>query len=477
MPNAKPTNKLLIRQLKKRSVDWESLPENVQSLLGMVEESYQHYEDDRKLLERTLNLNSVELEASNQELFKFNQELERLVEERSRELRQAMLTAQHASQAKSQFLANMSHEIRTPLNAIIGFSQILSSYLNAEEHIPRECMQFLRNIEVSGLQLTEIIQDILDLSRIEAGKLEAHLAVVAPDTVIQEAFAMHQPMVVEQRISYTLQLSSNIPKLIVSDSSRLKQILVNLISNAIKFTEEGGCIEVKGSVFDGYLRLEVSDTGIGIAPERLSAIFETFEQADNSTTRTYGGSGLGLAISRQLATLLEGSLSVESTLGKGSRFILDLPIRLPEGMEAEETNAYTEPHAYRKESTVLIIEDNPMNQEMMLALCDLLGLRYVYIACNGEEGLEKTARLKPDLILMDMHMPVMDGLECTQRIREMKGLDETPIIGLSADVFANTKMQAVEQGVDDYMTKPIAVPQMIRMLNRFVPEKATNQGS
>jgi signal transduction histidine kinase/CheY-like chemotaxis protein len=462
-------NKLLIRQLRKHKIDAKDLDESLQNLLAVVSDSYNHYEDDRKILERSNALSSAELEQSNKQLWNLTEDLECRVKERTQELETAVQVAREASESKSQFLANMSHEIRTPLNAIIGFSEILNSYL-VSLSVPDEVRHFTNNIRHSGIILTELIDNILDLSRIEAGKLTISEEAVDLRVLLESEYHMHLPTAIEKRVELSYECCESLHSAVQIDRSKLNQILTNLTSNAIKFTPEGGTVTLRGWTEGSLSYFTVKDTGIGIPQNRQESIFESFEQADNSTTRVYGGSGLGLAISRKLSALLGGELTVSSEDGKGSTFTLCLPLEATEIVPAS-INARS--HVLREFDTdakILIVEDNPVNQKMILALFKSFKMDNIHLANNGREGVARAVELQPELIFMDMHMPEMDGLACTRAIRESPTVSTTPIVALSADAFSNSKLAAEREGVNEYIVKPIKVKELVLTLNQFIPK-------
>ena len=317
--------------------------------------------------------------------------------------------AEAANVSKSHFLANMSHEIRSPLNAISGFSQILVNKAKKLNLSP-EFIQFLDNINLSSQNLSELINNILDLSKIAAGKMDISDEPLNLKQVFQGIYHINKVNAVKKGLNFSYIFDDKLPKTVETDRTKVNQILMNLTTNAIKFTPENKKVTLKASRDHEFIIFQVIDEGIGISKDRLNLMFDSFEQADNSITRRFGGTGLGLAISKQMTEMLGGTISVESEEGKGSIFTVMIPLRETKEQPTQQPQEHLDDYHFSKHNMVLIIEDNELNQEVFSAIFGELGLE-IKIAENGKAGIEKMIKFKPDLILMDMHMPVMDGLE------------------------------------------------------------------
>ncbi|MBF0426262.1 MAG: response regulator [Magnetococcales bacterium] len=380
-------------------------------------------------------------------------------------LQRAKDAAESANQAKTRFLANVSHEIRTPLNAILGFAQILIKH---REQFPTRFRQYLENILVSGENLVEIINNVLDLAKIEAGKLHVDLEDIDPRLLLQSIFHVHKEQAARKGVLMNYGLGPDVPRLVRSDRTRINQILTNLLENAIKFTPSGRRVEVGIFRDDREILLMVADQGIGIPPDKQALIFEPFEQADGSTTRLYGGTGLGLSIVKSLTALLGGTVALVSAEGQGATFTVRLPLIEPDAREEAESQPDWNSFRFPPETRLLLVEDNPLSRDMLLAALQEVGLTPA-VAENGAQCLEMVAHVHPDLIIMDLHMPVMDGLTATRRLRNTNLGREIPIIGISADAFIEKQNEAKEAGMSDFLTKPVdlfrLMPAMARLLH------------
>jgi two-component system, sensor histidine kinase and response regulator len=391
------------------------------------------------------------------ELDRHRHHLEELVEQRTQELEEAKAAAEAASVAKSAFLANISHEIRTPLGAITGMT-----YLIKRSSVTPQQANWIAKIEAAGQHLLEIINAVLDLAKIDAGRLALEEADVSVASITNNVASMLFERAQAKQLKLLVE-SQPLPHPLLGDPTRLQQALLNFANNAIKFTEAGSvtlraiCLEETDESV--LVRLEVQDTGIGIAPEILPRLFSTFEQADNSITRRYGGTGLGLAINKHLARLMGGDVGVSSTPGAGSTFWLTARLRKGVRAAAAEkpilgSDAATALARDYRDRRILLVEDDPINREVTLDLLQGVKLA-VDVAADGSEAIEMAARHAYDLILMDVQMPNVDGLAATGRIRLLPNCASMPIIALTANAFAEDKVRCLAAGMDDFIAKPV----------------------
>ncbi len=394
------------------------------------------------------------------------------LEEKERELRKAVESADAANRTKSEFLANMSHEIRTPMNSILGFTDVLRRGFAADEPTRQH---YLDTIHSSGKHLLELINDILDLSKIEAGRLEVERKACAPCELISELLTMFTVPAQNKGISLEFTTAGPVPETILTDPTRLRQVITNLVGNALKFTESGGVKIVARLLSPGekpQLAIDVIDSGIGISPEGLGKIFNPFVQADSSVTRRFGGTGLGLAISRRFAAALGGDLTVTSELGRGSTFTVTLDtgpldgIRLLDAPQAQTSSARSGSGSATElpklpPARVLVADDGEANRQLITVILTRADL-HVETAENGDVAVRMATSRPFDLILMDMQMPVLDGYAATTRLREM-GLS-IPIVALTANAMKGDEEKCRAAGCTAFVAKPIDIDELIRCL-------------
>ena len=433
--------------------------------------------DEIEHLGESFNHMIEEIKISQEEIRQHRELLEERIRQRTEELEQAMRAALASSQAKSEFLANMSHELRTPMNGLLGMLDVvLDSPLEDEQKEQLEIAQR------SAYSLLALLNDILDLSKIEAGKMMIEKIPYNVRTVLDDCVKSFQARAAQKGISLHFETDPLAPGPVMGDPLRVRQVAANLLSNAVKFTDRGSVRLRLSAAVDAEnweMRIAVTDTGLGIEADKLSTIFEKFTQADGSITRKYGGTGLGLAIIKRLVEMQAGRVTVESKIGTGSTFTVALPFELVE----EPFYAAPAPAALRPRpatagvARLLLVEDNVVNQKVVTAILRKKGYA-IDVANDGREALAKLdAAAEPyDVVLMDIQMPVMDGLEATRVIRKNPRWDRLPIVAMTAHAMNGDKERCFQAGMDSYVSKPIQPAHLIGTIEKHLAEQSSGAG-
>jgi len=392
--------------------------------------------------------------------------LRRLLVRREQLTRAARARALAATEAKTEFLATMSHEIRTPLNSVLGFAQLLVERTD----LPADARRQLGLIDTAGKALLTVVNDILDFSRVEAGQVELLFQPTSAAAVLHDAVGIIRAEAENKGLTIEVDIVDPVGGLHDLDGLRLRQVLLNLLNNAVKFTEAGrirACLTVEPGDIEDRLRFEIVDTGVGVAIEHQGRLFQRFSQVDGSSSRAYGGAGLGLAISKALVELMGGRIGVDSALGHGSAFWIEVSAPPVEAYDAVEPQPAANPSAAR----ILLVDDHPMNREIGTALLTLVGCQ-VETAENGHQAVEMAQRGGFDIILMDIHMPEMDGLAATRAIRALgNGASQIPIIAMSADALPQQVERCYAAGMVDHVAKPVQREVLYAKISRWLARR------
>lgn len=433
----------------------------INNLLSTQKDLNEHLED--KVDEKT------------RELLEINEYLEKEVESRTNSLKIALLKAQNSDKVKSTFLANMSHEIRTPLNSIIGFSEILSNNYNLDE----SSKKYSLIIEESAKSLLSIINDILDISKIESGNFDINIVETNIHKICENIFELFLNKAIDKNINFIFNMDEKIPYCVLTDGIRIRQVLLNLINNALKFTPENGEIDFNISIVEQReknikLRFLIKDNGIGIPLDKVSSIFEPFIQVDNESNRKYEGTGLGLSICSHIIKLLDSKIEVSSKTGQGSSFWFDLELEpcIDKSIRIQDKQEH-KIHNNLLNGEILVLEDNILNQELIKYILSSLGLNYKIVS-NGEDTLNEYKNAQFNLILMDVNISTLDGIDTFKEIKEYEkknNLKNIPIIGLDANTVKGDKEKFLDLGMNGYLTKPININELKELLSNYLTTK------
>ncbi len=408
--------------------------------------------------------------------------LEDKIKERTKELQEKTRLAEQSNKAKSEFLANMSHELRTPMNGILGMTELLLDTPKTDEE--KDMLLTIRN---SGENLFALLNDILDISKVEAGDLKIENIPFNIDTAVRELFQLYDPVALQKNLALTYKKENDIPECILGDLGRFQQILRNLISNALKFTDKGSVtlsLRYVGAKKKQALHFIVRDTGMGIPEDKLPIIFDKFTQADTSTSRKYGGSGLGLAITRQLVELMGGKIDIKSIVGKGTIFYGFFPTSLPEKKQKpvniasdSVANQTIGGHGFDKSVKVLAVDDHPINMKFIVKLLTKMGFSHIDTAESGAEALKQLEQSDYGVVFMDCQMPDLDGYEATQIIRKNEaGTDKHQlVIAMTANAMVGDKEKCLKAGMDDYISKPVKTDRLSRLLQKWLPAREESE--
>jgi signal transduction histidine kinase len=432
--------------------------------------------DEIEFLGESFNRMIEALSASEKKIREQQEQLEQKVKERTDQLAEATRAAQAASQAKSDFLANISHELRTPMNGVIGMLDIA-----LDQDLKPDLADPVQTAQRCAYSLLSLLNDILDLSKIEAGKMTLEKIPFDVRALLADCMHAHQPKAQENVVELKSMVAPSVPRDILGDPLRMRQILSNLVSNAVKFTDHGTVtVRLEGHFGQGLeytLKFTVEDSGTGIPADKLLFIFDEFTQADGSVSRKYGGTGLGLAITRRLVELHHGDIKVDSELGRGTVFTVTLPCEartspsVPMGVAA--STAPVKAGASDQTARILVVEDNQVNQKVVTAVLRKRGF-YIELANDGQEALNKLEKSAAfDLVLMDVQMPVLDGLEATRLIRKEARWKMLPIIAMTAHAMNGDKERCLEAGMSGYISKPVHPSLLLSTVDEFLLQKTS----
>ena len=412
----------------------------------------------RQEAEHLLESKSAELYEKNLELFSLSESLEKLVAQRTAQMQKARDEALAALKIKSDFIANMSHELRTPMNGVLGVIGLLQN-----ESLNQEQKELLNVAESSGKHLLEVINDILDFTKIEADKISIELSPVEIRPYLQNIIAPFSLQAQQKGIELQLHIDADVDQALITDKLRLTQIITNLLSNAIKFTHEGEVnLSMQKTAAESY-RITATDTGIGISQENLKAVFAAFEQADTIITREFGGTGLGMNITKRLVDMMDGQISVESELGVGTRFCVDIKMSSAQ-IDKKETSVKADFSSEHNQYHLLLVEDHKVNQMVAQKLLESWGFA-VTIAENGQEAIDTVKKNAFDAILMDLQMPIMGGIEATKHIRQHDIIDASiPIIAMTAHSSPEHVKECFEVGMQAHVSKPLERELLLNIL-------------
>lgn len=420
----------------------------------------------RKEAERLLQEKSAALYEKNTELSALSESLEKLVAQRTAQMQKARDEALEALQVKTDFIANMSHELRTPMNGVLGVLTLLE-----EESLNQQQAELLAVAQSSGKHLLEVINDILDFSKIEANKISIELAPLEIRPYIQELIAPFILQAKQKNIALNYHINNDVEAILRSDKLRLTQIISNLLSNAIKFTHEGEVNLIFSKKEVGQYRIEVADTGIGISSENINSVFTAFEQADTSITREFGGTGLGMNITKRLVDMLNGDIHIQSELGRGTSFCIDIDMEVVHNTAIKKTERVVQISPGR-ELSLLLVEDHKVNQMIATRLLENWGFS-VLLAENGAQALEAAKQQIFDVILMDLQMPIMGGVQASRLLREQNLIAENvPIIAMTAHSTEEHIKECLAAGMQDHISKPLNKEILLSVLQRHLNSNA-----